>query len=98
MTDDATPSGLLTPAEVAAIFRVGVRTVASWARDGRLASVETPGGHRRFRSEDVEAFTATRAEPRATPASRKRIPGQSYVSRLIVDRMVREMEQRPGRE
>lgn len=78
MTDDATPSGLLTPAEVAAIFRVGVRTVAAWARDGRLASVETPGGHRRFRSEDVEAFTRARA--------------QSSVTRGIVERMAAEMD------
>ncbi len=44
---------LMTPAEVAAVFGVQSKTVAAWARAGRLASVRTLGGHRRYRREDV---------------------------------------------
>jgi excisionase family DNA binding protein len=44
---------LLTPAEVAAMFRVDPKTVTRWARDGRLTSVRTLGGHRRYRESEV---------------------------------------------
>jgi excisionase family DNA binding protein len=46
---------LLTPAEVAIVFRVDPKTVSRWAASGRLASIRTPGGHRRFRASDVHA-------------------------------------------
>jgi len=46
---------LLTPAEVARMFRVDARTVTRWAKSGRLMSTRTLGGHRRFRRADVEA-------------------------------------------
>lgn len=44
---------LLTPGEVARIFRVDPKTVTRWAKAGRIDSVRTPGGHRRFRESDV---------------------------------------------
>ncbi len=44
---------LLTPAEVAKVFRVDPKTVAKWADKGRLNSIRTPGGHRRFRESEV---------------------------------------------
>ena len=50
------PEGLLTPAEVAEVFKVDPRTVTHWANSGRLKSVLTLGGHRRFRAADVLAF------------------------------------------
>lgn len=46
---------LLTPGEVAALFRVDPKTVTRWAIAGRIASIRTPGGHRRFRESDVRA-------------------------------------------
>ena len=53
---------LLTPAEVAAMFRVDPKTVTRWARDGRLTSVRTLGGHRRYReSEVLELLRAARS-------------------------------------
>jgi excisionase family DNA binding protein len=39
---------LLTPGEVAEMFRVDPKTVTRWANTGKLRSVKTPGGHRRF--------------------------------------------------
>jgi excisionase family DNA binding protein len=44
---------LLTPAEVAAMFRVDPKTVARWAQAGKLSSVRTLGGHRRFRASEI---------------------------------------------
>jgi len=39
---------LLTPGEVAAMFRVTPKTVTRWAEAGKLPVVRTLGGHRRF--------------------------------------------------
>jgi excisionase family DNA binding protein len=47
---------LLTPAEVAALFRVDPKTVTRWARAGRLDAVRTLGGHRRYRAAQVHAL------------------------------------------
>lgn len=47
----------LTTGKVASLFAVNRNTVAAWADAGLLPSFKTPGGHRRFRPEDVEAFT-----------------------------------------
>lgn len=47
---------LLTPAEVARLFGVGPKTVSGWARAGRLTSVRTLGGHRRYREREVHAL------------------------------------------
>ena len=44
---------LMTPGEVAALFRVDVRSVTRWAQQGRLTSIRTPGGHRRYRESEV---------------------------------------------
>jgi excisionase family DNA binding protein len=43
----------LSPAEVAALFRVGTKTVTRWANTGKLSSLRTLGGHRRSRESEV---------------------------------------------
>lgn len=48
-----TEDRLLTPGEVAALFRVDPKTVTRWAGVGRIGSIRTPGGHRRFRESEV---------------------------------------------
>ena len=50
---------LLTPAEVALMFRVSPKTVTRWARAGKISAVRTLGGHRRFLASEVAAFLAT---------------------------------------
>jgi len=47
---------LLTPGEVAVMFRVDPKTVTRWASAGRIGSIRTPGGHRRFRESEVSAL------------------------------------------
>lgn len=44
---------LLTPAEVATMFRVDPKTVTRWAKSGKLTSIRTLGGHRRYRETEV---------------------------------------------
>src|SRR5947209_19710370 len=59
--DDA----LLTPSEVAAMFRVNPKTVTRWARAGKISAIRTLGGHRRFRASEIREFldkTETEAE------------------------------------
>jgi excisionase family DNA binding protein len=44
---------LLTPSEVAQMFRVNPKTVTRWARAGKLTAIRTLGGHRRFRASEI---------------------------------------------
>lgn len=48
--------GLLTPGEVASMFRVDPKTVTRWAKSGKLNAIRTLGGHRRFRESEVRAY------------------------------------------
>src|SRR5680860_68937 len=47
------PDELLTPSEVAAMFRVNPKTVTRWARAGKISAIRTLGGHRRFRASEI---------------------------------------------
>jgi excisionase family DNA binding protein len=48
----------MSPREVAESFGVDPKTVTRWANDGRLATVRTPGGHRRYDAEQVREIAA----------------------------------------
>jgi excisionase family DNA binding protein len=52
--DDA--ERLLTPAEVASMFRVDPKTVTRWAKAGKLSSIRTLGGHRRYRESEIRSL------------------------------------------
>lgn len=47
---------LLTPGEVAKLFKVNPKTVTRWAKTGKIQSIRTPGGHKRFRKSEVAKF------------------------------------------
>jgi excisionase family DNA binding protein len=47
---------LMTPGEVASLFRVDPKTVTRWAKAGKLTSIRTLGGHRRYRSSEVRSL------------------------------------------
>jgi excisionase family DNA binding protein len=49
---------LLTPSEVAALFRVNPKTVIRWARAGRISYIKTLGGHRRFKASEIRRLLA----------------------------------------
>ncbi|CAN5761972.1 developmental transcriptional regulator BldC [soil metagenome] len=50
---------LLTPSEVAALFRVDPKTVTRWAKAGKLSSIRTLGGHRRYRESEVRGLLSS---------------------------------------
>jgi excisionase family DNA binding protein len=58
-TINRAPETLLTPGQVAALFHVDPKTVTRWAHAGRLGSLRTPGGHRRFRESEVLQLLAS---------------------------------------
>ena len=49
-----TQEQLLTPSEVAAMFRVNPKTVTRWARAGKINAIRTLGGHRRFKLSEIQ--------------------------------------------
>ena len=61
---------LLTPAEVAALFRVDPKTVTRWAKSGKLTSIRTLGGHRRYKESEVKALLIS-ITPSATEHTRR---------------------------
>jgi excisionase family DNA binding protein len=70
---------LLTPGEVASLFRVDPKTVTRWAAAGRINSIRTPGGHRRFRESEIrELLRQDGSKPAtATPAAAAPAPRQA---------------------
>ena len=54
---------LLTPSEVAALFRVDPKTVTRWAKAGKLTSIRTLGGHRRFKESEVKSLLVSISSP-----------------------------------
>jgi excisionase family DNA binding protein len=67
--DPEQPDKLLTPAEVAQMFRVNPKTVTRWARAGKISAIKTLGGHRRFRASEIKRLleeVEERTDPTAT--------------------------------
>jgi excisionase family DNA binding protein len=55
---DDEPEELLTPSEVAAMFRVNPKTVTRWHRTGKVSAIRTLGGHRRFKASEIRRLLA----------------------------------------
>ena len=68
-TPTQTSERLLTPGEVAALFRVDPKTVTRWASAGRIGSIRPPGGHRRFRESEVQNLLAVLTSEATNPAA-----------------------------
>lgn len=64
-TAGATPSGsgrLVTINRASAALNVSPSTLRRWADEGRIQTVRTPGGHRRFYAGDIARLQAQRVE------------------------------------
>jgi hypothetical protein len=66
---------LLRLSEVAEMFRVVPKTVTRWSTEGKLASVRTPGGHRRYPEAGVRALLNPAGNRRAPCPEPARNPG-----------------------
>ena len=64
---------LLTPSEVAKLFRVDPKTVTRWAKAGKLTSIKTLGGHRRYRESEVRALLKSTLGDSASHSSTKQM-------------------------
>ena len=53
MQEPIDTAALLTPNEVAEIFRVNPKTVTRWAQSGKISAIRTLGGHRRFNAAEI---------------------------------------------
>lgn len=60
------PGSLLTPSEVASMFRVDPKTVTRWAKAGKLSAIRTLGGHRRYSEAEVRSLLTGIPAPRDT--------------------------------
>lgn len=70
MKDETGPKDkLMTPGEVAELFRVDPKTVTRWAKAGKISSTKTPGGHKRFWESVVIEYLAEGGSDEAEPAS-----------------------------
>jgi excisionase family DNA binding protein len=56
MSNAPVSQALLTPGEVASLFRVDPKTVTRWAKSGKLSTVRTLGGHRRYSEAEVRTL------------------------------------------
>ncbi len=102
---------LLTPSEVAALFRVDPKTVTRWAKAGKLTSIRTLGGHRRYRAGEVYSLLdrtpGVQPDPRpevvdTTPrppaaAAPRPVPVRPTVARPGVPRQAGQPMQVPAR-
>jgi excisionase family DNA binding protein len=61
--DQASKSPYLLTSEVAEVLQVSPKTVTRWAKEGKLASRRTLGGHGRYARADIESL-AERLEER----------------------------------
>jgi excisionase family DNA binding protein len=60
---------LLTPAEVAELFKVNPLTVTRWAVQGRIGWVRTLGGHTRYREAEVLRLLQEATEESGPPGA-----------------------------
>lgn len=65
--DDKRHAPLLTARDVADRLAVSSETVLRWTRAGDMPAVRLPGGHIRFRSDELDAWLQSRQTGRATP-------------------------------
>jgi excisionase family DNA binding protein len=71
---------LLTTGEVAALFRVDPKTVTRWASAGRIGSIRTPGGSRRFRETEIRALLASLTTPASPDRADTQVPASGSAS------------------
>jgi molybdopterin-binding protein len=81
-----TPETLLKPREAAHMLGISYPTIKQWILTGKLATVQTPGGHHRVTEASLKPFLAKDAM-KAAPESReryRRVSGRNQLAGKIV--------------
>jgi len=84
---------LLTIKQAAERLSVHPATVRRWADDGSIASVRTPGGHRRFSAKEVERIIRGSNE---APSAARQIGAQIGQAALVTTRADLHVQQQPS--
>ena len=75
---------VISTKEAASILGVGPTTIKRWADEGRISSLRTAGGHRRFRLQDIQALLQReQAQPQGDPSLSPRDEVDIWVERLL---------------
>lgn len=75
---------LFTTNDVASILRVDKSTVKRWTDEGKLKCFRTPGGHRKFRSDDLYSFMTENNYDEQTMRSVPQVMSDEMIIRSIV--------------
>src|SRR3954462_8400809 len=81
----------LTLGQAAKYLGVAQSTIRKWSDLGRVPAFYTPGGHRRYRRRDLDAFLA-RSGPHAQEAGPRVLSGDDVARIREVGRINREAE------
>jgi len=76
---------LFTTNEIAKMLQVDKSTVKRWTDDGKLRCFRTPGGHRKFRAEDLYQFRADYSYGNSPPDLYPQFASDESVIRRIIE-------------
>jgi molybdopterin-binding protein len=81
-----TANAMLTPREAARLLGVSYATIKQWILNGKLKTVQTPGGHHRVAESTLKPFLAKdKAKPAATSRERfRRVSGRNQLAGKVV--------------
>jgi molybdopterin-binding protein len=82
----ATNENLLTPREAARMLGISYPTIKKWILDGKLKTVQTPGGHHRLTEASLKPFISEdEMKPVSESRSRyRRISGRNQLAGKVV--------------
>jgi excisionase family DNA binding protein len=80
---------LMTVSQAARLLGVSVSSLRAWAAAGLVPHVRTPGGHRRFRHEELDEWMAARGGhlPRAQPGEGAMVAGRTQARPVLARAM-----------
>jgi molybdopterin-binding protein len=81
-----TANSMLTPREAARLLGVSYATIKQWILNGKLKTVQTPGGHHRVAESTLKPFLAKdKAKPAAASRERfRRVSGRNQLAGKVV--------------
>jgi len=81
-----TPSQMLTPRESARLLGISYPTIKQWILNGKLKTVQTPGGHHRVAETTLKPFLAKdRAKlPQESRERYRRVSGRNQLAGKVV--------------